>query len=36
MHDFIGYKEQTCFPFSYKVVSYLIYRLRQIQDNYGK
>lgn len=36
MHDFIGYKEQTYFPFSYKVVSYLIYRLRQIQDSYGK
>ena len=36
MHDFIGYKEQKYFPFSYKVVSYLIYRLRQIQDSYGK
>ena len=36
MYDFIGYKEQKYFPFSYKVVSYLIYRLRQIQDSFGK
>ena len=36
MHDFIGYKELKYFPFSYKVVSYLIYRLRQIQDSFGK
>ena len=36
MYDFIGYKEQKYFPFSYKVISYLIYRLRQIQDSYGK
>ena len=36
MYDFIGYKEQKYFPLSYKIVTYLQYRLRQIEARYGK
>jgi hypothetical protein len=36
MYDFIGYKEGTYFPLSYKIVSYLLYRLRQIEASFGK
>ena len=36
MYDFIGYKEKKYFPLSYKIVTYLLYRLRQIEASYGK
>jgi hypothetical protein len=36
MYDFIGYKEKKYFPLSYKIVTYLQYRLRQIEASYGK
>ncbi len=36
MYDFIGYQEKQYFPLSYKIVSYLLYRLRQIEASFGK
>ena len=36
MYDFIGYKEKKYFPLSYTIVSYLLYRLRKIEQSFGK
>ncbi len=36
MHDFTGYRQKQYFPLSYKIVSYLLYRLRQLEASFGK
>ena len=36
MYDFIGYKERKYYPLSYKIITYLQYRLRLIEARYGK
>lgn len=36
MYDFIGYKEKKYFPLSYKIVTYLLYRLHQLEASFGK
>ena len=36
MHDFIGYKERKYHTFTYKVVTYLLWRLQQIQDSFDR
>jgi len=36
MYDFTGYQEKKYFPLSYKIVSYLLYRLRQLEASFGK